>query len=354
MDSKSYTAWRDNFIASQLPYRIVEPQELISSGENTCLMHGLELEVEPLISEQIDAFIGVSPCQSKAVTDTFGANGIRDLRNYLALSNSVENAGKLALIADPKERKIVGATHLKQEAIPAEGFFDFLEMFMNDNGYTPDTFYTSGSLQGGVTVSLMPNVPTYNEIEKDEEFMTNGIWFRWNLGEVEAGNYYMRMVCSNGHMERTERKIAHSYQLNDTNIAKMLALPRNDGFMTIGFDNLRNNALLAMRSDASLGEVKGVDRVLSRYGVEQDIANEIAPYEQLCGMYQAAGYDMGHLPINQVRSGINMWELINRLTAFASHTPIWEVEDNRRSGLMMESVRLLNRPRDIKEYISIF
>ena len=248
MDSKSYTAWRDNFIASQLPYRIVEPQELISSGENTYLMHGLELEVEPNISEQIDAFIGVSPRQSRAVTDTFGANGIRDLRNYLALSNSVEKAGKLALIANPKERKIVGATHLKQEAIPAEGFFDFLEMFMNDNGYTPDTFYTSGSLQGGVTVSLVPNVPTYNEIEKDEEFMTNGVWFRWNLGEVEAGNYYMRMICSNGHMVRSERKIAHSYQLNDTNISKMLALPRTE-FITAGFDKLRTNALLAMRTE---------------------------------------------------------------------------------------------------------
>ncbi|MBO4961017.1 MAG: hypothetical protein J6C80_02110 [Flavobacteriales bacterium] len=353
MDSKSYTAWRDNFIASQLPYRIVEPQELISSGENTYLMHGLELEVEPNISEQIDAFIGVSPRQSKSVTDTFGANGIRDLRNYLALSNSVEKAGKLALIADPKERKIVGATHLKQEAIPAESFFDFLEMFMNDNGYMPDTFYTSGSLQGGVTVSLMPNTPNYNAIAEDEEFMTNGVWFRWNLGEVEAGNYYMRMICSNGHMVRTERKIAHSYQLNDTNVAKMLALPRTE-FIMAGFDKLRTNALLAMRTEASMGEVRMVDRLLSRYGVEQDIANEIAPYEHLLGLYQAAGYATQHFPINQARSGINMWDLINRITAFASHTPIWEVEDNRRSGLMMESVRLLNCPRDIKEYISIF
>lgn len=354
MDSRSYTAWRDNFLAAQLPYRTVEPQELVASGENTYLMHGLELEVEPHISRQIDAFIGVSPRQSKAVADTFGANGIRDLRNYLALSNSVEKAGKLALIADPRARKIVGATHLKQEAIPAEGFFDFLEIFMDDNGYTPDTFYTSGSLQGGVTVNLMPNTPNYNEIAKDEEFLTNGIWFRWNLGEVEVGNYYMRMICSNGQMERTERKVAHSYQLNDTNIAKMLALPRNDGFMNDGFDKLRTNALIAMRTDASLGEVKLADRLLSRYGVEQDIANEIAPYEQLCGMYQAAGYDTKQIPANLARSGINMWELINRLTAFASHTPIWEAGDNRRSGLMMESVKLLSRPRDIKEYISIF
>ena len=109
-----------------------------------------------------------------------------------------------------------------------------------------------------------------------------------------------------------------------------------------------------MRTEASMGEVRMVDKLLSRYGVEQDIAQEIAPYEQLLGMYQAAGYDAQHFPINQARSGINMWELINRLTAFASHTPVWEAEDNRRSGLMMESVKLLNRPRDIKEYISIF
>ena len=88
--------------------------------------------------------------------------------------------------------------------------------------------------------------------------------------------------------------------------------------------------------------------------MEQDIANEIVPYEQLLGMYQAAGYDMKQIPVTQARSGINMWELIKRLTAFASHTPVWEAGDNRRSGLMMESVKLLNRPRDIKEYISIF
>ena len=55
-----------------------------------------------------------------------------------------------------------------------------------------------------------------------DRIMTNGVWFRWNLGEVEAGNYYMRMICSNGHMVRTERKIAHSYQLNDTNILEQV------------------------------------------------------------------------------------------------------------------------------------
>ena len=114
MDSQTYSRRRNAFISAQMPFRVIEPQDLISTGENTYLINGLELSVEPEVCEQLDAFIGVSKQQSKAVADTFGNNGIRDLRNYLALSNSIEKAGKIALIADPAQRKIVGATPLKK------------------------------------------------------------------------------------------------------------------------------------------------------------------------------------------------------------------------------------------------
>ena len=353
MNSQSYSAWRNNFLSAQLPYRVIEPQELISTGENTYIFKGMELAVEPHISSQIDAFIGISSSQSKAVTDTFGSNGIRDLRNYLALSNSVAKAGKLALIANPDTRTIVGATHLKQEAIPAPAFFDFLEMFMNDNGYKPEKFYVSSSMQGGVTVNLMPDNEEYRSFAEGEEFLTNGVWFRWNLGEIEAGNYFMRMVCSNGLMHRVEQKIAYSNALNHTTIAKMLSLPDNNMFRNSNFGKLRENALQAMQTDASLNEVKMANKLLTSLGVEEVEAEEIVPYAQLIDRYTAAGYDMKHTPLAQCRSHINMWELLNRITYFASHNPIWSTEDNRRSALMTESSKLLIRPRDIKRYIDV-
>ena len=354
MDSNTYSRRRDAFIAAQMPFRAVTPQELISTGENTYMVNGLELAVEPAVSEQIDTFIGVSKQQSRAVADTFGCNGIRDLRNYLALSNSVEKAGKLALIADPRERRIVGATHLKKEAIPAESFFDFMDMFMNDNGYTPEKFYIPESGQGGVTVSLMPNNAAYEEMASGEEFITNGIWFRWNLGEVEAGNYYMRMVCLNGQMEAVERRIARTNRLDESSIRQMLSLPQHGTFMGANFKKTRQNALTAMRTDASLGEVRAVHRLLTRYGADNSTVEEIAPYNRMSEMYAAAGYDMRHFPLTEARSDVNMWELFNRVTAFATHNKEWHEEDNRRSGLMLESMRLLNRPRDIKQYVTIF
>jgi hypothetical protein len=112
MDNKTYSAWRDGFLAEQMPYRAVQPQELISTGENTYILNGLELTVKPEICSQIDTFMGVTHHQSKSVTDTFGSDGIRDFRNYLALSNNNERYGKLALIADPEKRAALEAQHL--------------------------------------------------------------------------------------------------------------------------------------------------------------------------------------------------------------------------------------------------
>lgn len=103
----------------------------------------------------------------------------------------------------------------------------------------------------------------------------------------------------------------------------------------------------------TLNEVKMANKLLTSLGVEEVEAEEIVPYAQLIDRYTAAGYDMKHTPLAQCRSHINMWELLNRITYFASHNPIWSTEDNRRSALMTESSKLLIRPRDIKRYIDV-
>jgi hypothetical protein len=80
----------------------------------------------------------------------------------------------------------------------------------------------------------------------------------------------------------------------------------------------------------------------------------MAPFQQLSDYYSSAGYDMKVYPANQAMSDMTMWELFNRITWFASHSPEWSEEDNRRSGLMIDSVKLLSQPRDIKKYINVF
>lgn len=354
MDNQTYLERRDSFIAAQLPFCTVTPQELISTGEHTYEVNGLELAVEPEVCRLLDSLIGLSEHQTKAVGETFGSEGIRDLRNYLALSNSIEKAEKIALLASPDTRTVVGATPIKKEAIPVTSFFDFLEMFMNENDYAPEQFYTSEVGIGGVTVSLQPHHVIYDEFAPGDELISNGIWFRWNLGEVEAGNYYMRMVCTNGQMARVDNKIARTNQLDTSSMHNMLSLPENKGFTQRNLNKMKTNALLAMQIDASVSEVQTANRLLKRYGVDESVADEMAPCHRLLSSYTAAGYDPKHFALTLAHSDMKMWELFNRLTAYATHTTDWRADDNRRSGLMMESLQLLNRPRDIRQYVNIF
>ena len=70
--------------------------------------------------------------------------------------------------------------------------------------------------------------------------------------------------------------------------------------------------------------------------------------------YAQASYDCRHLNTTQTKSDIMMWVVFNELTDFASHTPLWQPDDNRRSSLMQQSMNLLQRKRDIQPYYSIF
>lgn len=354
MDSITYQMKRDHFIRNQRPYRTVEPGDLLAAGENVYKIGGNEVQVTPEVAAEIDEFIGIRRDQAVAVQDTFGSDGVRNLRNYLAMSNSVQKAGKLALSADPQRLMVTGATRLKKEAIPADSFFDFLDFFMDRNDYEPEQFYLPDEGQGGIFVRLKPLAPKYHEITSGEDFMTNGLWFRWNLGEVQAGNYFMRMICTNGMMSESERKIAKVNSLDENIIRSLLSLPQNHGFMEHNYNQLTSNARMAMNTAASLAEVRKVAKLLRRYGVDDQTIDDMAPFLQLSDYYSSAGYDLKVYPANQAMSDMTMWELFNRITWFASHSPEWAEEDNRRSGLMIDSVRLLSQPRDIKKYINVF
>ena len=72
-------------------------------------------------------------------------------------------------------------------------------------------------------------------------------------GRVEAGNYYMRLICTNGQMARVNDKTARTNQLDASSMRNMLSLPQYDGFTKRISKKSKNNALLAMQTDASVG-----------------------------------------------------------------------------------------------------
>ena len=357
MDSIIYEKQKKEILGSIFPYRILEKNEIVSNGNNLLEINGNEVEITPIVQTSIDKFIGVTRRQAETMENAYGQKSLTDLRNWFALAGDVDKARKIAIIADPKEGKVIGTSAIKKDVISPEAFFDFIELFMDKNGYYPSTIETGTNGVYGINITVKPHHEQMRSFGTDEVFLTNGLYFKWNLGELEAGNYIERLVCTNGQTATFPHKMGIINDLTLSSVKKILQLPQEDNIMNFNFEVLQKNALIAQRTVASLSEVKEANKILLSMGVENTIADEIAPIRYLMDSYEAAGYKVKHIKRDlgaEFKSDILFWDLFNRLTHFASHTTQWEENDIRRHALMSKSFQFLNANRDIQEYISIF
>lgn len=354
MTTAQYAQKRKECIDAQNPYKVIDKRDVRYVGGDIYELDGREFNISPRVAGSIDKFIGLKSEQVKAVADASGEEGVRDYRNYIAMVNSIVKPEKLALVADPVERRIVSAVPLKKEAIPMEGFFDFAEMFCNDNNYSVSNISKAPDITSGIEMSLIPDTKNVLSLGPGEDFMTNGFVLRWNLGAIEIGNYYERLVCSNGAVEKTYSDKERIHSLSDGDIRKLIAIEDN-GYTHFKFDTFSERVYDAMEVRASMSELLDAYKLLLANGVDDEIARLVAPYHDDMDAYNAAGYRIEpYRGAAEAKSSINAWDLFNRLTYFASHNEIWAADDNRRFHLMSESVAFLRKTRDIKQYVDIF
>lgn len=357
MDSLNYEKQKKLILGSLHPYRILDKAEIVSNGNNFLRINGNDVEVTSEVQRSIDRFIGVSKRQAEAMKVTYGDKSLTDLRNWFALAGDIEGARKIALIADPKECKVVGTSPIKRDIISPDAFFDFVEIFMDRNRFYPHAIKTGVNGVFGINITLKPINKQIKSFGPNEDFLTNGIYFRWNLGELEAGNYIERLVCSNGQTATFPHKMGIIHDLATSSVNKLLQLPANQKVMNFNYEVLQKNALIAQKTVASLSEVNEANQLLVTMGVENNIAEEIAPINYLLDLYETAGYKVRHIKqevATRYQSDILFWDLFNRLTHFASHTEQWEENDIRRHVLMSKCFQFLNKTRDIQELINIF
>lgn len=357
MDATTYEKEKRRILSTLFPYRILEKTDIMSHGNNLLEINGNEVEITPAVQSSIDKFIGVTRYMAEAMETTYGQKSLADLRNWFALAGNVEKARKIAVIADPHDCKVIGTAAIKKDVITPEAFFDFIELFMDRNGYYPSSVETGTNGVFGINITLKPHHEQTKSFGTDEEYLTNGLYFKWNLGELEAGNYIERLVCTNGATATFPQKMGIINDIAASSVKKLIEIPADQKAMNFNFEILQENALTAQRTVASLSEVKEANKLLLSMGVENAVAEEIAPIQYLMDLYEAAGYKVRHINRDlgaEFKSDILFWDLFNRLTNFASHTPHWEETDIRRHALMSKSFQFLNAPRDIQEYVSIF
>ena len=170
MSELSISALRELVDRTQAPYKIVrrDAVEYVGRlddgtgvtapydgyGKNVYKVDGTEVLVNDYVSKTLDELIGLTPGQLKVVKAASGEMGLRDFRNYLATAGSFTKPQSIALVANPESKTVCGIVPIKKQEIPSDSFFDFLEMFLDENHLVPVRHEAAYSASAGLTVYM--------------------------------------------------------------------------------------------------------------------------------------------------------------------------------------------------------
>lgn len=370
MDEVNLLSLRDQVMKNSSPYKIVRRDAIeyvgrledgsdVSApydgyGKNVYRVEGKELLFNDFTSKQLDEIIGLTAKQARVVRRASGEAGVRDFRNYLATAGSMTNPVSVALIANPTSRTVSGLVPIKEEAITADVFFDFVEIFLEKNHLVPVRYQMAYDISAGLTLYMDSDTPLVRSIAPSEDFLINSYYLKWHLGQVELGRYYERLICSNGQTQTITSKEARITSVRGERVSALLSIPRNVGYLDGDFNRFGGKALEAMEVRASMRELKQVSEKLEAYLVDTRVAQQLAPYAREIRLYETAGFNTDQAFLGELKASMSVWGLYNGVTDYASNNTQWAESDNRRGMLQAEALKFLMHNRDVRNYSDIF
>ena len=333
------------------PYKLVRADEITQIGENVFSYGNIDFKVDRPALKVLNKLCGTTDTQLSTVKDFSGESGRVNFRNYLSAASNSSKPQEIVLIAGRNEPIISNVMIIKEDFIPVETFFDFAELFIEQTDTQIEKIETNLSGSMDVMIYLRSNKPTFQSFAKDEEFETNGLFLHWNGTQIDVGNYYIRLVCTNGQTETKTHREAIAYSLKGSAVERLVNLANNKKFLNSGFERLRHKALISMNTQASLGELAYVRKNLVGHniGLPEAVADAMIPYEENKQYFESRGVNI-LAEANLIKTNITIWQLYNLLTAFASHSDVIETGDIRRNAVMNLATMLLQRDFDIKIY----
>ncbi len=348
MKTTEYQKQRDAILNRPMCFREVAVGDIEAIDEKHYNVAGITVEVIPDVARRLDKLIGTNRQQMDQVKKYYGDRGATNLRNYLG--KSVKPSKKIVLQASPSTGKITSVERIGEHMIVPNTFFDFADMFMDQNDYLP---YKLQFNNNRIHLMLEAVNPQYHSLLKGDDVLSNGIMLSWQPGHMDVSNFYVRLVCTNGMTSTITDNLAHTSTATPEDLFQMLNLPHNKLLMHDNLAILQEKVIEAAQCTASLREMKTAKELLLDNGVEDVIAEEYVPYKTIVKEYKEAGHRINAKNRAFAEGNMNIWELYNNLTEFATHNLALSQHDPRRTSILNESMNLLNKERDLKPRLSL-
>ena len=306
---------------------------------------GVKIELTPFAFKRLLGRLRIPTAFAKRFSDGFGTDGLQQLVQMMKTMKSSKNDQTVTLLVDPRNKVITNILPAGYASISNEAFVDFAEGYINQYGLEVKDFGSDPN--GGATINCVSPNSVFSVPGMSDEIFNTGVTFRNTPTRgLEVSPYLNRLVCSNGMSSTAFSETYGLHELTDKSISEfndhMISMA-STGFQPVG---LADKIKTANDTDASIAEVqRAMSAMLSTdKKIDYEYMQRYLPINRVMKAYSDIGAEPSTFTTKQLqnaKSGLSIWEVVNGITNFASNDEKYNIDDHKTGNLMVSAGNLL-------------
>ena len=306
---------------------------------------GVKIELTPFAFKRLLGRLRIPTAFAKRFETGFGSDGLQQLVQMMKTMKSSKNDQTVTLLVDPRAKKVTNILPAGYASISNEAFVEFAEGYINQYGLEVKDFGSDPN--GGATINCVSPNSVFSVPGMSDEVFNTGVTFRNTPTRgLEVSPYLNRLVCSNGMSSTSFSETYGLHELTDKSISEfnehMISMA-STGFQPVGLaDKIRS----ANNTDASIAEVqRAMSAMLSTdKKIDFEYMQRYLPINRVMKAYSDIGAEPSTFTTKQLqnaKSGLSIWEVVNGITNFASNDEKYNIDDHKTGNLMVSAGNLL-------------
>jgi hypothetical protein len=306
---------------------------------------GVKIELTPFAFKRLLGRLRIPTAFAKRFSDGFGTDGLQQLVQMMKTMKSSKNDQTVTLLVDPRNKVITNILPAGYASISNEAFIDFAEGYINQYGLEVKDFGSDPN--GGATINCVSPNSVFSVPGMSDEVFNTGVTFRNTPTRgLEVSPYLNRLVCSNGMSSTAFSETYGLHELTDKSISEFnehMITMASTGFQPVG---LADKIKAANETDASIAEVqRAMSAMLSTdKKIDYEYMQRYLPINRVMKAYSDIGAEPSTFTNKQLqnaKSGLSIWEVVNGITNFASNDEKYNIDDHKTGNLMVSAGNLL-------------
>jgi len=345
LGTTAFNQKKDEAIRNEVMRKEINLSEFNVIDNTHIEIDGVKIELSAHAFGKLLGRLRIPKAFAKRWTEGFGNDGLKQLVNMMKTMKSSKNDQTVTLLVDPREKKVTNILPAGYASISNENFINFAERYIDQ--YNLDVTDFGSDPSGGATINCVSQNGIFTVPGMSDEIFSTGVTFRNTpIRGLEVSPYLNRLVCSNGMSSTAFSENYGLHELTDKSINEfnehMISMA-STGFQPIG---LAEKIKSANQTDASLAEVqRAMSAILSTdKKVDYEYAQRYLPINRAMKAYSDIGAEPSTFTTKQLqnaKSGMSVWEVVNGMTNFASNDSKYNLDDHKTGNLMVTAGNLL-------------